>query len=221
MTDLETSSDEQVERHAVVADHRLGHRRDRLVDGGEQPVGVDEDLLVVGGELARDEVGVLELVARLARRGVEADAERLEPDLALLREQAHDQRRVEAAGEQHADGDVRDHAALARPAAARRARRRASRSTTSRRTRGAGRARGASRRGRRTCRRAARCGRWPGAACGRPRGSCAAPGRRSGRSCSGAARPGRSTCRPRRPPAAPAGPRRTAAGPGSGCSRAA
>ena len=63
-------------------------------------------------ELARDEVGVLELVARLARSGVEADAERLEPDLALLREQAHDQRRVETAGEQHADGDVRDHAAL-------------------------------------------------------------------------------------------------------------
>ena len=59
---------QQVERHAVVADHRLGHRRDRVVDGGQQPGRVDQDLLVVGGEVARDQVGVLELVAGLAAR---------------------------------------------------------------------------------------------------------------------------------------------------------
>ena len=62
-----------------MADHRLAHRRDRGVDGGQQPVGVDEDLLVVGAELARRPGRS----TRTRRRdspagGVEPDAERLE-----------------------------------------------------------------------------------------------------------------------------------------------
>ena len=42
---------EQVERDAVVADHRLAHRRDRRVDPGQQLRGVDLDPVVVGVEV--------------------------------------------------------------------------------------------------------------------------------------------------------------------------
>ena len=80
MTDFDDLLRQQVERHAVVADHRLGHRRDRLVDGREQPVPGRRGS--AGGRCANslgDEVGVLELVAGLAGGGVEPDAEGLEP----------------------------------------------------------------------------------------------------------------------------------------------
>ena len=69
----------------------------------------DPDLVVVGLELARDEVGELELVALAPARVGEADRERGQAALALLGEQRDDQARVEPAGEQHADRDVGDH----------------------------------------------------------------------------------------------------------------
>ena len=54
----------------------------------------------------------MELVAAAATGIGEADRERREPSLASHGEQRDDQTRVKAAGEQHADGDVGDHAPL-------------------------------------------------------------------------------------------------------------
>ena len=100
---------EQPERHAVVGDHRLAHRGDRLRERLDELVRADADLVVVGPELARDEVRERELVALAAARVGEADRERRQPALALLGEQRHDQARVQPAGEQDADGHVGDH----------------------------------------------------------------------------------------------------------------
>ena len=61
-----------------MADHRLAHRTDRRVDAGqsrELSIGIRWWSVL---EVLRDQVGVLELVAGLAARGVEADAERLQ-----------------------------------------------------------------------------------------------------------------------------------------------
>ena len=72
----------------------------------------DVDLVVVGAELLRDEVGVLVLVALLPARRREADAEGRQAALAGLGEQRDDEARVEAAGEQHPDRHVGDHPPL-------------------------------------------------------------------------------------------------------------
>ena len=61
---------------------------------------------------SRDEVGVPELVALLVADRLEADAERRQPVLAGLGQQADDEARVEAAREQHADRHVGDEPAL-------------------------------------------------------------------------------------------------------------
>ena len=92
-----------------MADHRLAHRRDGAWNGGEQTVGADVDLVVVGSERARDEVGVLVLVTGFSTGRVESDAERREVALSLLGEQRDDQGRVDTAREQHADRYVGDH----------------------------------------------------------------------------------------------------------------
>ena len=82
---------EQVEGDAVVADHRLAHRRDGAVARpGSEPLRADPDLVVVGAELLGDQVGVVELVAALAGRRLEADAEGGQAALALLGQQRHD-----------------------------------------------------------------------------------------------------------------------------------
>ena len=83
---------------------------------GQHPRGVDADLVVVGAEVAGDDVGVLELVALLAARGLEADGEGLQAVLSRLGEQADDQAGVQPAGQQAADGDVGDEAPLDRGA---------------------------------------------------------------------------------------------------------
>jgi hypothetical protein len=107
---------QQPERDAVVRDHRLGHRRDRLRERVHELVRADADLAVVGPEHGGDRVGVLELVA-LAPAGVgEADRERGQAALALLGEQRDDQARVEPARQQHPDRDVGDHPAPHRDA---------------------------------------------------------------------------------------------------------
>ena len=63
----------------------------------EQAIVVDPDLMVVGVEALRDQVGVAELVALATPGGREADAEGLKPALPGLGEQGDDQARVQAA----------------------------------------------------------------------------------------------------------------------------
>ena len=92
-------------------DHRLAHGLDRLRQRVHEPAAVDPQLAVVGAELARDQVGELELVAGAVADVLEADRERRQPGLALVREQRDDQRGVQAAGEQDPDRDVGHHPA--------------------------------------------------------------------------------------------------------------
>jgi hypothetical protein len=103
---------QQVEGDTVVADHRLAHRRHRTGQGGQQPGVVDLDLVVIGAEVLSDQIGVGELVAGLATRRMEADAERGQALLSRLGEQRHDQAGVQAAGQQYADRHVGDHPAV-------------------------------------------------------------------------------------------------------------
>lgn len=105
---------EQVEGDAVVADHRLTHGADRAVERGQHPVGPDPDLMVIGPETLCDDVRPAELVALDAACRFESDGERHQPVLAGLGEQTDDQARVDAAGQQAADRDVGDQAALDR-----------------------------------------------------------------------------------------------------------
>ena len=189
---------QQVEGDAVVADHRLAHGGDRTVDAVEQTRRGDVDAVVVGAEVPRDLVGVLELVAGLAARRLEADAERGEVLLPGLGEQPDHERGVDAAGEQHPDGDVGDHPALDCGAERADEGLLPVRARTSRPWRGHARSGAPSRRCRARCRRARSPGRSRAGACRRRTGSCGARGRSSGRSCTTRRRRGRWTCRRRR-----------------------
>ena len=95
-----------------MADHGLAHGVDGAAHRREQAPVVDADLVVIGGERLRDQVGVGELVAAQAAYRFEADAEGRQAALAALREQRDDEARVEPARQQHADGHVGDHATL-------------------------------------------------------------------------------------------------------------
>ena len=123
---------EQVEGDAVVADHRLAHRADRPVEGGQHPVGSDADLVMIGVEALGHDVGVLEFVALDAAGRLEADGERRQSVLAGLGEQADDQAGVHPAGQQAADRHVGDESTLDRGAQRATARRLPSRARTSR-----------------------------------------------------------------------------------------
>ena len=92
-------------------DHRLAHGLDRLRQRVDQPPAADPHLVVVGAELARDQVGELELVAGALADVLEADRERRQPGLALAGEQRDDQRGVQAAAEQDPDRHVGHHPA--------------------------------------------------------------------------------------------------------------
>jgi hypothetical protein len=67
--------------------------------------------VVRGAEGPRHEIRVAELVALLLADVLEADRESLQPGNALPGQQPGDQARVEAAGQQHADGYVAGQAA--------------------------------------------------------------------------------------------------------------
>ena len=75
---------------------------------------------MIGAEPLGHQIGVLELVAGFASRGLEADTEGLQAMLTGLGQQGHDQGRVDAPGEQHADRHVGHHPALSPPAQRRR-----------------------------------------------------------------------------------------------------
>ena len=92
-----------------MAHHGLAHGGDGLGNGRQEPAAPDHDLAVVGAEPLGHQVRVLELVPRLAPGRLEADAEGLEPVLALLVEQGHNERGVDAAREEHAHRDVGHH----------------------------------------------------------------------------------------------------------------
>ena len=93
-----------------MGDHRLAHRPDRAGQRVEQLAAADADAVVVGREALGDQVGVGELVALAPADRLEADRERGQAALALLGQQADDQARVQAAGEQDPHGHVGDHA---------------------------------------------------------------------------------------------------------------
>ena len=82
---------------------------DRVRERGDQLVGADADLAVVGVERLRHGVGELELVALAVADVGEADRERRQPALALLGQQRDDQARVDPARQQDADRHVGDH----------------------------------------------------------------------------------------------------------------
>ncbi len=111
--DLQVAGDllrQQVEGDAVVADHRLAHRVDGRLDRGQQPVTGDPNLVMVGAEMVRNDVGVRELVTGLAAGRLEADTERREIALPGLGQQGHDEAGVKPPGQEHTDADVGDHA---------------------------------------------------------------------------------------------------------------
>ena len=93
-----------------MGDHRLAHGADGAAERVDDLVAAHAPAVVVGPEGGDDLVGVRELVALAVPAGVEADAERGEVGLALLRQQADDEARVQAAREQHAHRDVGHHA---------------------------------------------------------------------------------------------------------------
>ena len=99
-----------------MADHRLAHRGHRRLQRWHQVTGGHLELVVVGAEGLRHQVGVDELVALPAADGVEADGEGGQPGagLALAGQQRHHQAGVQAAGEQHAHRHVGDHPAAYR-----------------------------------------------------------------------------------------------------------
>ncbi len=103
---------QQVEGDVVVAHHRLGHRRDGVGQCLQHVGGRDADLVVPGAELLGHDVRVLELVAGFPADRLEADRKSFQTRLPQLGEQRHDQARIDAAREQHADRHVGDHAAL-------------------------------------------------------------------------------------------------------------
>ena len=169
------------------------------------------DLVVVGVEGLGDQVGVEVLVAGFASGGVEANAERGQPVLALLGQQRHHDRGVDATRQQHAHGHIGDHPAFHRgtqrihhsdlPVADR----------PGRPGRVAAELGCSSTRCRRANRRAGSPAPLPAEACAHRGRSSSAPAPQSGRSCSGAARSGPVRCRRHRHRAAHAPWTRTAA----------
>src|SRR3546814_17202068 len=78
---------EQVEADAVVADHRLRHRRDAARHRRQQPLpAVDPDLVVHGPEPLGADVRVSELLAGLAADYLEPDRAGLQPRVARPRD---------------------------------------------------------------------------------------------------------------------------------------
>ena len=181
-----------------MADHRFTHRGNGFRHRGRQERGVDVDLVVVGVEGLGDQVGIEVLVAGFAVGGVESDTERGQPVLALLGQQRHHDRRVDATGEQARRPGRRRPSVVSRRCAARPSRRPASRRSTRTLWPDRGRTPVSSRRCRCANRRAGSPAPSPAAACARRGRSCAAPAPPSGRSCSGAAPGDRVRCR-RRP----------------------
>ena len=80
---------------------------ERLNQAGQQVdrVGAQDQLVMVGAVALRDQPGVVELVEGAL---LEADGEGAHPVAALPRRHRGERRRVDAAGEKHADGHVRD-----------------------------------------------------------------------------------------------------------------
>ena len=97
-----------------MAHHRLAHRSDRATERGQHPVGVDADLVVVRGEVAGDQIGVLELVALFSSRGLEADRERRDTVLPGFGEESDDQAGIQATRQQAAHRYVGDETAFHR-----------------------------------------------------------------------------------------------------------
>ncbi len=105
---------QQVKADGVMADHRFVHRPDTRGQLRQRPIGRDEDLMMVGAEAVGDDVGIVKLVPLLLTDGLKADGEGLQPVLAGFRQQPDDQRAIQPAGQEHADGHVSDQAALHR-----------------------------------------------------------------------------------------------------------
>jgi hypothetical protein len=105
---------QQVERHHVVAHHRLAHGGNGAGQRLEHIGRGDVDRVVLGAETVGHDPGEAELVALLAAEGLEADAERGQTALSGLGQHADDQARVEPAGQQHTDRHVGHHAPIDR-----------------------------------------------------------------------------------------------------------
>ncbi len=97
---------QQIERHRILREHRLGHLLHRFRQAAQHLRIGDQVLVVAGAVHRRHRVGVFEFVAALFRLVLEADREGHQVRHALLGQQRHQQARIESAGEQHADLDV-------------------------------------------------------------------------------------------------------------------
>jgi hypothetical protein len=90
---------EQIKRHAIVADHRLGHRLNRFRQFGQQAPAIDKNTFVIGSKMLGDDVGIVKFVAALAADILETDrigAQMIDPRFS---HQAADQAGIDPARE--------------------------------------------------------------------------------------------------------------------------
>src|ERR1700689_622931 len=66
---------QQIKTDGVVAHHRLRHRRDHAGQRFYGPRAVDANTVMVGGETAGDQIGIMELVALDVADRLKADGE--------------------------------------------------------------------------------------------------------------------------------------------------
>ena len=102
---------EQIEADIVVGHHRFRHG----VDGSRQFVDQisrwHEDLVMIGLEALRDQIGIEELVALFAVGFLEADGKGFQAALALFGQKSDDDAGINPARQQHPHRHVGDHAA--------------------------------------------------------------------------------------------------------------
>jgi hypothetical protein len=103
---------EQVEGDRVLAHHGFGHLVDGFRQARQHLVVGDVELVVAGGEMRGDGVGIFEFVAAFLRLVLESDGEGHQVFHALFSQQGHQQAGIEAAGEQYAHLDVGDQQAF-------------------------------------------------------------------------------------------------------------
>jgi hypothetical protein len=77
---------EQIEADGIVADHGFGHRRHTIGQRRQQLIDADEQLVMIGAEVPRDQIRILEFIAFFLIHRFKADGEGVQAALARLRQ---------------------------------------------------------------------------------------------------------------------------------------